>query len=186
MINVDDFKSIELEDYSIFKHHYTTNPPPHSAPHPLSHCTPCSANSHHPAVPLLWAYAAIHSTAAPHTSSNCHLLSPPTSESSPMSPSSNPCAAIVTIGILLFKKYGGFQEIQLFPTRGTMSGIFFLLAHYTYGWATQGRFKSKILRRPLTTLANRLGEFFDTISPNLGDINTHVTAIPEFFVIAKK
>jgi len=30
MINVDDFKSIELEDYSIFKHHYTANPPPHS------------------------------------------------------------------------------------------------------------------------------------------------------------
>ena len=87
---------------------------------------------------------------------------------------------------LLFKEHGGFQQVQLFATRGTMSGIFFLLAHYTYGWATQGRFRSKILRRPLTILANRLGEFFDSITPNLGNVDTHVTAIPEFFVIAKK
>jgi SAM-dependent methyltransferase len=87
---------------------------------------------------------------------------------------------------LLFEKYGGFKEVRLFATRGTMSGIFFLFAHYTYRWASNGRFKSEILRRPLTILANKMGEFFDSITPNLGNIDTHVTAIPEFFLIAKK
>jgi len=86
---------------------------------------------------------------------------------------------------LLFKQYGGFESVQIFATRGTISGMFFLLAHYAYDWASQSSFK-RHLRGPLTTLINRLGEFFDKKMPGLRDINRHVTAIPEFFVIARR
>ncbi len=85
---------------------------------------------------------------------------------------------------LLFKQHAAFSSVHLFSTRGSMSGIFFLLAHYSYRWTSE---KGKLfLRRPLTTLINRLGEFLDRKSPGLADINRPVTAIPEFFVIAKK
>lgn len=86
---------------------------------------------------------------------------------------------------LLFKKYGGFKSVELFATRGTLSGCFFLLAHYTYGWTSKNSFK-RLLRYPLTVLVNKLGEFLDSKTLGLRDINRHVTAIPEFFVIAKK
>ena len=86
---------------------------------------------------------------------------------------------------LLFKRFGGFSSVQLFATRGTLSGIFFLLAHYTYGWASQSRLKRR-LRRPLTISINRVGEFLDRNTPGLHDVNRHVTAIPEFFIIAKR
>lgn len=89
-------------------------------------------------------------------------------------------------GLLLqFEKHGGFRSVSLFATRGTVSGIFFLLAHYTYGWASRGRVRP-FLRRPLTILINRVGEFLDKKTPGLHDLKRHVTAIPEFFLIAKK
>lgn len=86
---------------------------------------------------------------------------------------------------LLFKKYGGFRNVRLFATRGSMSGIFFLLAHYVNLW-TGGRRWRQRLRRPLIILVNRVGEFLDAKSPSLRDVNQHVTAIPEFFVVARK
>lgn len=86
---------------------------------------------------------------------------------------------------LLFKEHGGFSSVHIFATRGTLSGCFFLLAHYTYGWAS-GNIIKRPLRYPLTSLVNIMGEFLDKMTPGLHDINRHVTAIPEFFVIAKK
>ncbi len=86
---------------------------------------------------------------------------------------------------LLFTRYGGFSSVKLFATRGTVSGIFSLFAHYGYQWASRGRMR-RHLRRPFTILINRLGEFLDKCSPGLHDLNRHVTAIPEFFLIAKK
>ena len=86
---------------------------------------------------------------------------------------------------LLFKRNGDFASIQIYATRGTLSAIFFLLAHYTYG-LTGSNVIARVLRRPLTVLVNKLGEFLDNMTPSLKDINRHVTAIPEFFIIAKK
>jgi len=86
---------------------------------------------------------------------------------------------------ILFKSQGGFSSVQLFATRGTLSGCFFLLAHYVYTWASQNRLK-QVLRRPLTVIVNKAGEFLDKKYASLSDLNRHVTAIPEFFVIAKK
>lgn len=89
---------------------------------------------------------------------------------------------------LLFSKYGGFGDVRLFATRGTMSGIFFLLAHYVQLWASSGRgwrIKQRV-KRPLTVLANRIGEYLDTKTPSLHDVTTPVTAIPEFFIIARR
>jgi SAM-dependent methyltransferase len=86
---------------------------------------------------------------------------------------------------LFFKRYGGFSSVELFATRGTVSGIFFLLAHYTYAWASRGWLR-RSLRKPLTMLVNGLGDFLDRKTPSLHDLNRHVTAIPEFFVIAEK
>ena len=86
---------------------------------------------------------------------------------------------------LLFTRYGEALSVECFSTRGTISGIFFLLAHYAYDWGLQGQFKSR-LRSPLVSLINRLGEWLDHKTPGLWDVNRHVTAIPEFFIIAKK
>ena len=89
---------------------------------------------------------------------------------------------------LLFRKDGGFSDVRLFATRGTMSGIFFLLAHYVQLWTSQGRgwrIKQRI-RRPLTMLVNRVGEYVDAKTPSLHDVTRHVTAIPEFFVVARR
>ena len=88
---------------------------------------------------------------------------------------------------LLFTK-GGFGSVRLFATRGTLSGMFFLLAHYVQLWASRGRgrrFKQRA-RRPLTIAVNRIGEYLDAKTPILHDVNQHVTAIPEFFVIARR
>ena len=38
----------------------------------------------------------------------------------------------------------------------------------------------------MTMVVNKLGEFLDKVCLGQRDINRHVTAIPEFFVIAKK
>ena len=86
---------------------------------------------------------------------------------------------------LLFKQYGGFPTVEIFATRGSLSGCFFLFAHYIYQWAGKNRFK-RFFRRPLTILINKIGEVLDRQTPGLKDINRHVTAIPEFFIIAKK
>jgi SAM-dependent methyltransferase len=89
---------------------------------------------------------------------------------------------------LLFKEQGGFQDVRIFASRGSISGIFFLLAHYVQFWTQQGsllRVKWR-LRKPLTVLVNRLGEYFDARTPRLRDIEQRVTAIPEFFIIARK
>jgi 2-polyprenyl-3-methyl-5-hydroxy-6-metoxy-1,4-benzoquinol methylase len=87
---------------------------------------------------------------------------------------------------LLFQRHGEFSSVELFATRGTMSGIFFLLAHYVHLWAGRGRHWRTRVRRPLTILVNRAGEYLDARTPVLWDVNQHVTAIPEFFVIARK
>jgi SAM-dependent methyltransferase len=87
---------------------------------------------------------------------------------------------------ILFEKYGGFRDVQLFATRGSLSGIFFLIAHYVHLWAVGGQYWRRRLKRPLTVLVNRVGEYLDAKTPILRDVNQHVTAIPEFFVIARK
>jgi 2-polyprenyl-3-methyl-5-hydroxy-6-metoxy-1,4-benzoquinol methylase len=87
---------------------------------------------------------------------------------------------------LLFERYGGFRDVRLFATRGTMSGIFFLLAHYVGLWSGKGRNWRHRVRRPLTRLVNRVGEYVDARTPILWDVNQIVTAIPEFFIIARK
>jgi hypothetical protein len=38
----------------------------------------------------------------------------------------------------------------------------------------------------MTRLMNRTGEYLDARTPVLRDVKQHVTAIPEFFVIARK
>jgi SAM-dependent methyltransferase len=82
---------------------------------------------------------------------------------------------------LLFRKYGGFSSVDISATRGTVSGWFFLMAHYAYGWSRAKRFG-----RLLIILINLIGEFLDSRTPSLHNINRPITAIPEFFVIARK
>lgn len=87
---------------------------------------------------------------------------------------------------LLFTRYGGFTDINIFATRGTFSGIFFILAHYLYSWSVTGGAFRQSLGKPLVRGVNRFGEYMDTRNKEMADIARHVTAIPEFFVIAKK
>jgi SAM-dependent methyltransferase len=87
---------------------------------------------------------------------------------------------------LLFKNGGGFRDVRIFATRGTMSGIFFLLAHYVQLWSAKGRPWRWRVKRPLTKFVNRVGEYVDARTPILRDMDQVVTAIPEFFVIARK
>ncbi len=86
---------------------------------------------------------------------------------------------------LLFRNQGGFRDVEIFATRGTVSGIFFLWAHYVHYWAAQERWRWHLQKR-LVRFINRMGESLDARSPRLKDIHEHVTAIPEFFVIARK
>lgn len=88
-------------------------------------------------------------------------------------------------GLPILFKQAGFAKVEIFPTRGTVSGIFFLLAHYTYYWANQKRWR-RFFCTPLIKIINRLGEILDKRTPRLADVNEHVTALPEFFVIARK
>lgn len=71
---------------------------------------------------------------------------------------------------ILFRSYGGFSNVQLFATRGTVSVCFFLLAHYIYNWASQNRLRL-LLRRHLTIFINKLGELLDKKSPGLWDLS---------------
>src|SRR5262249_36048514 len=48
---------------------------------------------------------------------------------------------------LLFRAQGGFQDVKLSATRGTVSGSFFLLAHYGYNWASRGPLRRHWSRR---------------------------------------
>lgn len=86
---------------------------------------------------------------------------------------------------LLFRRHGHFGEVEIFPTRGTVSGIFFLLAHYLHQYCSARRWR-RPLRKALTTSANLLGEFLDRATPSLHSMDRPVTALPEFFVVARK
>ena len=86
---------------------------------------------------------------------------------------------------LLFTRHGHFADVEIFPTRGTVSGVFFLLAHYLYRYCSIKRWR-RPFRGPLTTTANLLGEVLDRATPSLHDMDTPVTALPEFFVVARK
>ena len=86
---------------------------------------------------------------------------------------------------LLFKKHGGFDDVNIFATRGTASGCFFLLSHAVYAQMSRGKMKPRV-RHVLTKFINKVGEYLDSRFFCESDINRHVTALPEFFVIAKK
>lgn len=86
---------------------------------------------------------------------------------------------------ILFRDAGDFEEVTISATRGTVSGMFFLLAHYGYGWASSRRWRVP-LRSTLTRSVNALGEWLDARTPGLWDLERPVTAIPEFFVVARK
>ncbi|MBN8654302.1 MAG: class I SAM-dependent methyltransferase [Anaerolineae bacterium] len=87
---------------------------------------------------------------------------------------------------LLFTRQGGFSEVEIFATHGTFSGMAFVLAHFFNTWTTRrGKLRSA-LNKPLVRFINRFGQFIDSKTPQMSDINRHVTAIPEFFVIARK
>ncbi len=86
---------------------------------------------------------------------------------------------------LLLKRNGGFKSVELFATRGTISGCFFLFAHYAYA-GTSRNYALRLIRSPLTVMINKVGECLDEWFAALRDVNRPVTAIPEFFVIAKK
>lgn len=86
---------------------------------------------------------------------------------------------------ILFRQHGGFTRVRLHATRGSMSGIFFLLAHYVYNWASQKPWRLRF-RSLLTRSINRIGQRIDERTPTLKNPERHVTAIPEFFVIARK
>jgi SAM-dependent methyltransferase len=85
---------------------------------------------------------------------------------------------------LLFERAGGFSSVELSATRGTVSGMFFLLAHYAYGWASARAWR-RWLRGGLVRSINWLGEVLDALTPGLADPSRVVTAIPEFFVVAR-
>jgi SAM-dependent methyltransferase len=85
---------------------------------------------------------------------------------------------------LLFRRCG-FSNVEIYATRGTVSGIFFLLAHYSFTWLQRGRFR-QIVQKPAVASLNWLGELLDRRMCGYADINRHVTAIPEFFVVARK
>jgi len=86
---------------------------------------------------------------------------------------------------LLFIKYGSLSSVDIHATRGTISGIFFVLAHILYSRLGRTPLRRSI-RKPVIMAASRLGEYLDKKMPDLKDIATHVTAIPEFFIIARK
>jgi SAM-dependent methyltransferase len=86
---------------------------------------------------------------------------------------------------LLFRGTGVFASTRVFATRGSLSGIFFLLAHYGYSWASQTRWRMPI-RGAVTRALNVVGERLDRWTPGLRDLRRPVTAIPEFFVIAER
>jgi len=87
---------------------------------------------------------------------------------------------------LLFTKYGEFSDVEIFATHGTFSGMVFVLAHFASSWTMHGGKFCCILNKLLVLFINRFGEFIDSRTPQMADIKRHVTAIPEFFVIAKK
>ena len=88
-------------------------------------------------------------------------------------------------GIKKIFERGGFEDIEVYATRGTISGIFFLLAHYAYSWSNKN-FITRLFKNSLVSMINFLGEYFDKKNQSLADITTHITAIPEFFCVVKK
>ncbi len=86
---------------------------------------------------------------------------------------------------LQFSRSANFIEIKIFPTRGTVSGVFFLLAHYAYRGLSQSRIR-RLFRGATTFLLNSVGELIDYMTPSLKDPTQPVTAIPEFIVVAQR
>lgn len=86
---------------------------------------------------------------------------------------------------LLFQRNGDFRSIDITATHGSVAHIFFLLAHYFSEWCEWSRWR-RPLRAPLLRLINRTGERLDRRFTGLADINRRVTAIPEFFVTARR
>lgn len=87
-------------------------------------------------------------------------------------------------GLKLMFEQEGFTDVELFSTRGTMSGMCFLLAHYFWNWTSTSAFR-RAFRVPVQRLINGAGVWLDKKTPGLANVNRHVSAIPEFFVIAK-
>ena len=87
---------------------------------------------------------------------------------------------------LLFTQYGKFKSVHIFATNGTFSGMAFVLAHFFYRITFDKRKAVRFLGRQAVSFCNRFGEYLDGKFPEMSDINRHVTAIPQFFVIAKK
>jgi SAM-dependent methyltransferase len=87
--------------------------------------------------------------------------------------------------VLLFRDAGGFGSVELSAPRGTMSGIFFLLAHYAHQWIARRRWRQP-LRTPVVGAINWIGERVDACTPGLADPDREVTAIPDFFVVARR
>jgi SAM-dependent methyltransferase len=85
---------------------------------------------------------------------------------------------------LLFTRTGGFAEVHVEATHGSIAHIFFLLAHYISLWCQWKPYR-RWLRNPSVQIVNRLGERLDKRYPSLADVRQEVTAIPEFFVIAR-
>ena len=88
-------------------------------------------------------------------------------------------------GLKLVFQRGGFADVDIFAPIGSLAGSMLPLGYYVYDWASQNRYR-RLFRRPLITFVNRLADFIDKRTPSLHDINRHVTALPELFVIAKR
>jgi SAM-dependent methyltransferase len=87
-------------------------------------------------------------------------------------------------GLQLLFQQGGFTDVHIFAPLGSVAGAILPIGYYIYEWASQTRFK-RLLRRPLMTWFNQVGERLDKKTPQLHDVNRHVTFLPELFVIAK-
>jgi SAM-dependent methyltransferase len=89
---------------------------------------------------------------------------------------------------LLFTKYAGFENILTSSTNGTFAGMAFVFAHYIYS-KTHSNKRGRVINflgQQMVIFINRFGELIDAKTPEMADINRHVTSIPQFFVIANK
>jgi len=87
-------------------------------------------------------------------------------------------------GLQLLFQSGGFANVNIFAPLGSLAGAILPMGYYFYDWASRTRLK-RLFRRSLMILINRVGETLDKRTPELHDVNRHVTFLPELFVIAK-
>ena len=87
---------------------------------------------------------------------------------------------------LLFTKYGQFKSVNIFASYGTFSGMGLVLSHFFHSKTVSGGAVRRFLGRQMIVFSNRIAEYLDMKFPEMSDVNRHVTAIPAFFVIAKK